>query len=330
MEALRYDDPIELGRVSCRQATNQSGAAGGSAGGGWELTDAGQCGGKPFAGVEEQIGAMTTTVATARSFLFVPGDRPDRFDKAAASGADLVILDLEDAVAPERKTLARQQVRGWLTAGRRAVVRINGADTEWYEPDVTAVAATASAVMLPKAEDVGTLTDLVRRLPPETEIIPLLETAAGIANAHALCAVPGVTRPAFGSIDLAAQLGIDPASTFALSHARSAVVLAAAAAGRAAPIDGVTADVTDEAVLRADIKHAVELGFTAKLCIHPRQLAAVHTGFAPSDDDIEWAQQILAVTQDGSVTVHNGQMVDRPVLLRAKAILARASRTARG
>ncbi|MFJ1768190.1 HpcH/HpaI aldolase/citrate lyase family protein [Amycolatopsis sp. NPDC088138] len=256
-------------------------------------------------------------IAAARSFLFVPGHRPDRFAKAAASGADVVVLDLEDAVGADRKDEAREHVRSWLAEGHEAVVRVNAAGEPWHDEDVAAVGGLATAIMLPKAEDPGPVAAL-------GDVIPLLETAAGIERASAICRAPSVIRPAFGSVDLAAQLGVDHRSHEALLHARSAVVLAAAASGCAAPIDGVTTAIDDEAVLRADLAHAVTLGFTAKLCVHPRQIAVVNAGLTPSAEDVEWARRVVAAGADGSVAVHNGQMIDRPVLLRARALLARA------
>jgi len=258
------------------------------------------------------------SVAAGRSFLFVPGHRPDRFVKAAAAGCDAVVLDLEDAVAPDHKAEAREHVRAWLSAGNRAVVRVNGAGTPWFDDDLAAVAGRAVAVMVPKAEDRATLEAV------GAPVIPLVETALGVANAVALCSAEPVVRPAFGSVDLAAQLGVDHRSVEALRHARSALVLAAAAAGRSAPIDGVTTALDDDAALRSDLAHAIELGFTAKLCIHPRQVGPVHEAFAPAEADLQWARDVLAAAADRSVTVHNGQMVDRPVLLRAQAILERA------
>jgi citrate lyase subunit beta / citryl-CoA lyase len=268
---------------------------------------------------------MTTSelIATARTFLFVPGDRPERFGKAAASGADVVILDLEDAVGPEHKPEARDRVREWLDRGHRAVVRVNAPGTRWFDDDVATAAENAQAVLVPKADDPAVLSALARRLPAGTGIIPLIETAAGIVRAAQVCAAPSVIRPAFGNVDLSAQIGVDHRSHAALGHARSALVLAAAAAGCAAPIDGVTTAIRDEAVLRADVEHAVTLGFTAKMCIHPGQVAVVHDGFAPSAEEIAWARGIVESTSDGSVTVHDGQMIDRPVLLRARSILAR-------
>ncbi|MFJ8816272.1 HpcH/HpaI aldolase/citrate lyase family protein [Amycolatopsis thermoflava] len=257
-------------------------------------------------------------IAGARSFLFVPGHRPDQFTKAAASGADVVVLDLEDAVAPEHKASAREHVRSWLDAGNPAVVRINGPGTPWFDADLAAITHQATAIMVPKAEDPAVLESI------GAPVIPLIETALGVVRAVEVCAAENVVRPAFGSIDLATQLGVDHHSHTALHHARSAVVLAAAATGRAAPIDGVTTALDDPAVLQADLAHAIELGFTGKLCIHPNQIDPVNAAFTPAEKEIQWAKEILSSITDGSVGVHNGQMVDRPVFLRAKAILAQA------
>lgn len=264
-------------------------------------------------------------VEAARSLLFVPGHRPDRFDRAAASGADLVVVDLEDAVAPERKAEARDSVRQWLRNGHQAVVRINATGTQWHDDDVAMAAGCAAAVMLPKAEAAADLAALAGRLPEDTPLIPLVESALGVARAVELCGVPAVVRPAFGSVDLAAQLGVDHQSHDALRYARSALVLAAAAAGCAAPIDGVSTAVGDERPLRADAAHAIELGFTGKLGIHPQQVGVINEAFLPTESELAWARQILSLAGDGAVTVRDGQMIDRPVWLRAQAVLARAA-----
>lgn len=259
-------------------------------------------------------------IERARSFLFVPGDRPDRFAKAAASGADVVVLDLEDAVAPAAKEAARAHVVAWLAEGHPAVVRVNAAGTPWHAGDVAAVRDSAT-VLVPKAESVTDFDGL-------SSVLPLVETARGVAAAVELCRVSTVVRPVFGSIDLAADLGVDPTSRTALLHARSALVLAAAAAGCAPPVDGVTTALSDVDAVRDDTRHAVELGFTGKLCVHPRQVPVVHEAFRPSAGQIAWARSVLAAG-DGVAAV-DGHMVDRPVLLRARRVLDLASDTPQG
>ncbi|MBA8823960.1 citrate lyase subunit beta/citryl-CoA lyase [Saccharopolyspora lacisalsi] len=262
------------------------------------------------------------TLAHARSMLFVPGNRPDRFAKAAVAGADAVILDLEDAVGVEDKDTARQHVAEYLRDGHPAVVRINAAGTPWYDDDVAMVARHPCAVMLPKSEHADALVEFTRLL-PDTPVIPLLETATGLMSAHALCHAEGVVRAAFGNVDLAAQLGIDPGDHQALVTARSTLVLAAASAGIAPPIDGVTTSVHDDEVLVADTDHVVGLGFTGKLCIHPSQVSAIRSAFTPLPESVRWAHDVIAASDEGSVTVLDGQMIDKPVVDRARSILLR-------
>ncbi|HEV7651863.1 MAG TPA: aldolase/citrate lyase family protein [Actinophytocola sp.] len=258
-------------------------------------------------------------LAAARTLLFVPGDRPDRFAKAAAAGADAVVVDLEDAVAPADKEAARAHAVAWLEAGHEVVVRVNAAGTPWHDADVAALAGTP--LMLPKA---ARAEDVARA---GREVVALVETAAGVAAAREVCGV--AARVAFGSIDLAAELGVDPASRTALLHARSALVLAAAAAGAPPPLDGVTTALDDPEVLARDTAHAVELGFTGKLLVHPRQVAPVHAALRPSEEDIAWARRVLAAggSAGGSAVAVDGRLVDRPVLLRARRLLSRAGRT---
>lgn len=264
------------------------------------------------------------TLAHARSMLFVPGHRPDRFAKAAASGADAIILDLEDAVGVEDKDTARRHVAEYLRGGHPAVVRVNAPGTPWHDDDVAMAARHSCAVMLPKSEHPDALAELARHL-PATPVIPLLETATGLMAAHELClASGGIVRAAFGNVDLAAQLGIDPGDHQALITARSTLVLAAASAGIAPPIDGVTTAVHDDEALLADTDHAVGLGFTGKLCVHPNQVATVRAAFTPEPDKVRWAHDVIAASRDSSVTVLDGQMIDKPVVDRARSILQRA------
>jgi citrate lyase subunit beta/citryl-CoA lyase len=273
------------------------------------------------------VNPVSETIATARTFLIVPGDRPDRFGKAVASEADIVVLDLEDAVSSQRKPEAREHVSSWLGQRNQSVVRINAAGTPWHAEDVAMIAdhaGTVIAVIVPKAEDPGQLEALSLNMPAHAGVIPLIETAAGVVRAPAICATTRVMRPLFGSLDLAAQLRVNPQVHGALRHARSALVLAAAASGCAAPIDGVTTSFADDSRLRTDLEHAVALGFTGKLCIHPRQVAIANQHLSPSDADVGWARGVIAAAQDSSVTVYDGQMIDSPVVLRARSILSRA------
>ncbi len=247
----------------------------------------------------------------ATTFLFVPGDRPDRFGKAVASGADVVILDLEDAVAPSAKEAARASVRDWL--GRdRAMVRINAPGTPWFDADAAMVAARGVPVMVPKAETPGVLAGF-------REVIALVETARGVEAAGELAAVPSVRRLAFGSIDLAAELGVAPEDREPFAYARSRLVIASAAAGLAPPVDGVTTDLRDPSRLAEDVRYARRMGFGGKLCVHPEQVGPVRDGFAPTEAELTWARRVLAAGDP--VSVVDGRMVDKPVLARARHLL---------
>lgn len=261
----------------------------------------------------------------ARSFLFVPGDRPDRFAKATASGADQVVLDLEDAVQPDRKDAARRSVAGWLAAGGTGLVRINGAGTEWHAEDVAMAAEHGCPVMLPKA-DADSATKVTRALRPDADMIALAETAAGVLGAAATCSAPGVVRVAFGSVDLGTEIGLDASDYDVLAMARSALVLASAASGLPAPIDGVTVGLRDADAVRTDAVAAAHLGFGAKLCVHPNQVVTVNEVFTPSDAECRQAAAVVQAAGAGGAGVLDGKMIDRPVLDRARRLLARAAR----
>lgn len=268
---------------------------------------------------------MTSRAATrareAATLLFVPGDRPERFGKAVASGASLVVLDLEDAVAPERKEYAREQVVAWLEENPECAVRVNAAGTAWHEEDLAVLSHRRCTVMLPKAEPATTRT-AAEQLGDLPVVIALVETASGVLDARETATVPNVQRLAFGSFDLAAELGTDPADRDAFVAARSALVLASAAAGLPGPIDGVTADLDNAAHLTDEVHYARRLGF-AELCIHPIQVPVAAAALRPTREEIRWAQSILDAGAGGAVAV-NGQMVDKPVLERAQRILRQA------
>ena len=253
--------------------------------------------------------------------LFVPGNRPERFAKAAASGADAVLIDLEDAVAPDEKEAARRAAAGAALEGIHVLVRINGAETPWHEADVAALAsAKIGGIILPKAENLATLAAIRAALGDGKELVALVESARGIANARELAR--GATRLAFGSIDFAADLGCAHTRE-ALLMARLELVLASRLAGIAAPLDGVTATIGDDALTEREARYAGELGFGGKLCIHPRQVAPTLRGFAPGAEEVEWARKVLAAGGEGAVAV-GGMMIDAPVRIRAERILSRA------
>ena len=265
-----------------------------------------------------------------RSLLFVPGSRPERFDKALAAGADTVIVDLEDAVAPADKLSAREALRAWLRPEHAIVVRLNAVDTPWFADDIALGALPGvAAVMLPKAERADTIAALMAA--GAKGVLPLIESAAGFAALATLAAAPGVQRLVFGSIDFQLDLGMRDALEDELLYFRSQIVLASRLAGLASPIDGVSTAIDDAETLNTDVQRARRLGFGGKLCIHPKQVAGVHRGFAPSADELAWAQRVLAASAaaGGAAIAVDGKMVDKPVLLRAERILSEGALVSR-
>jgi len=258
-----------------------------------------------------------------RSYLFVPGDRPERIAKALASGADAVIVDLEDAVAPANKNAARDAVAGALESTQPFVLRINGADTAWFADDARLAAHPGvAAVMLPKAASADPVAAL-HAASGGKPVLALVESAAGVANVAALAATTGVARLVFGSIDF--QLDLDIVDDdLALLAFRSQLVLASRVANLPAPVDGVTTALDDAVRIELEARRARSLGFGAKLCIHPRQVAIVNSAFSPVEAELAWARRVVgaAAAADGAAVAVDGKMVDAPVLARARRLLA--------
>lgn len=254
--------------------------------------------------------------------LFVPADRPERFEKAALSGADTIIIDLEDAVAPEAKLKARQNLRvDFTNFPVPLLVRINATGTQWHEDDLAFVEKLPFAgIVLPKAE-MGQALNRVAGC--GLAVAALIETAQGIADARCIAALPAVKRLIFGSIDFCVDLGCAHTRD-ALLLARCELILASRLGKLAAPIDGVTTAIDDAELIASDARYAQALGFGGKLAIHPKQIAAIYQGFRPEASEIAWAHKVLA-SGAGAVTV-DGAMVDQPVRLRAQAILQRAAK----
>lgn len=263
----------------------------------------------------------------ARSYLFVPGNRPDRFDKALAAGADAVIVDLEDAVAPAAKAAARTAVGAWLTAEKQVLLRINADTTEWFGDDLKLARAPGIVgIVLPKAERID---GALQAICAETGkfLLPQIETAIGFEQARALASAPGVERLLFGTLDFQVDMGIDGEGD-ELAYFRSEMVLVSRLAGLQPPVDGPCTSLDDVAQITADTHRARRIGFGGKLCIHPRQVAPVNAAFAPSADDLVWAKRVLAAAAEsgGAAVALDGRMVDRPVILKAGQMVREAAR----
>lgn len=272
-------------------------------------------------------------LARARSLLFVPGHRPERFEKALATAAGGVILDLEDAVAPQDKAAARGHVLAFVqrttpTQRTRLLLRINP-DGAAFAEDLRVLRALRvhplAGVVCPKAADAEQLTEAGRAAGAGVALLPLIESAEGWAQADALARAPGVLRLVFGHLDFQLDMGMDAdAEQTELVPVRLALVAASRRAGLASPVDGVTSDVADAAACAADTRRAMRLGFGAKLCIHPSQVDTVNTALAPSQAERDWARRVLAANEQaqGAVFQFEGRMVDAPVLARARRLLA--------
>ncbi|MDF1480363.1 CoA ester lyase [Leifsonia sp. H3M29-4] len=264
---------------------------------------------------------MAAGIDYAVTALFVPGDRPDRFEKAVATGADLVIIDLEDAVPLDAKSDARANAVRAL-AGLEAAVRVNPlAEGGLADAEALAGISTLRAVMLPKSERAEDVAALRAVLGDGVPIIALIETALGVRGVDAIAQSAGVARLAFGALDLSADLNATSRSL--LDQVRIELVLASRVAGLAAPLESPDPDFRDLEALTVMARQSSSLGFGGQLCIHPAQVAAVEEGFAPSSEEIAWAQRVVEASRGGAVQLE-GTMVDRPVYLRAIATLSRA------
>ncbi|KSZ56394.1 hypothetical protein Z045_23485 [Rhodococcus pyridinivorans KG-16] len=273
-------------------------------------------------------------MTVALTYLYVPGDRPERFDKALTSGADAIVLDLEDAVAADRKVLARETVARWIAAlapGSVEVwVRVNPGALQ--EADICAVAHPHLAgVWLPKvgsASEVEQVDRLLADVCPDATVSALIETAAGVFDALAIARAPRLRFLQLGEVDLAADLGVevDDDGT-ALLFARSRVVAASVAAGIDPPPAAVSRNFRDGDALEVDTRALARLGFVGRACIHPAQLEPVRRVFTPSQDEVRDARAVLACLDaaDSGVAVDaEGFLIDEAVARQARRVLARA------
>lgn len=254
--------------------------------------------------------------------LFLPATRLDRLAKAQRSGADAVILDLEDAVGKDQKASARDALVGTLSgvdAPIALLVRINGRDTKHFDGDLAAVARCTgiTGIVLPKAEAAAGIAAIRDAIGIDRPIVALVETPRGLVDAREMARL--VDRLAFGSIDFAGSIGARERRD-TLAPARFELVLAASLATATGPIDGITRRVDDEAAVEDDARYAASLGFAGKLLIHPAQVAPAIRGFAPTAGEVEHARGVLEQAGEDATRV-GGEMVDRPVLDEARRCL---------
>lgn len=264
-----------------------------------------------------------------RSWLYVPATRPDRFAKAVDSGADAVVVDLEDAVPPERKPAARREVSALISGdpGVPVYVRVNAPDSPWGRDDVAEVAGgRVAGIRVPKVEDPGQVSDVagwLRGAGAPVDLICLLESALGVERAFDLArADPLVAGLALGEADLAANLGT--VSDDALLYARSRCVVAARAAGLPPPVQSVYTDVRDLAGLRSSCEYGRRLGMFGRSAIHPDQVDVINEAYTPSSAELAEARALLeaATGHEGEgFVLPDGRFVDAAVTEQAARTL---------
>lgn len=266
---------------------------------------------------------------TGPALLFCPGDRPDRYSKAVAA-ADGVIIDLEDAVAPDDKPGAREALIASDLDPARTIVRVNPVGTDAHRLDLEAIARTPfRTIMVAKVEDASLLDELA-----DYRVIALIETAAGVENATSIARHPAVIAVMWGAEDLIASMA-GRSSRFAdgryrdvARYARARTLIAARAAGKVA-IDAVHVDIDDADGLRAEVEDAAASGFGATACIHPSQVAVIRAGYATTTQERDWARRVLdEAIRQGGVFRFEGRMIDEPILRQAAELLRGADESA--
>ncbi len=271
-----------------------------------------------------------TPLGFSTNFLFVPGTRPERFTKALDSGANGVVLDLEDAVPAEDKDIARNAIRAaWPNFSaeqkKRLVIRTNSPGSKFYAADlILAQELNVACILIPKSESMDQINGAALIL-PNTAIIPMIETAVGLDCIKEIANSNQVIRIALGNLDLQADLGMicDHQET-ELQPARYQIVLASRLAQIAPPIDGVTPSTDDIERIADDAQRAKRMGFGGKLCIHPKQVNVVIKAFTPNEEELAWARRVIEADKaaNGGAVKLDGRMIDRPVVLLAQRTLA--------
>ena len=263
-----------------------------------------------------------------RSLLFVPGNRPERFEKACAAGADLVVIDLEDAVGPNDKDTARKAVLNWLSNNDSATVgvRINSVQTDEFEKDTRALADSGLSlpfVMLPKPDSKADIDTAAAALPENLgTIMPVMESAHALLNAADIFSHDRLDMALFGGVDFSADIG----STLgweALQFARSTLAIAAAA-HNVLVFDVPYLDVRDSDGCEAETRRVKDLGIPARSAIHPAQIVPIHNALSPSAEEIDHAERLMAAFAEaaGNVALLDGKLIEAPLVKKAQRILA--------
>jgi citrate lyase subunit beta/citryl-CoA lyase len=268
-------------------------------------------------------------LSDACSFLFVPATQPERYGKALASGADGVIIDLEDAVGLDDKAKAREILKNtWpsisIDQKHRIVFRCNAPGSSFYAADlVLAKELQVRHLMIPKTESRDHINGAAEEL-KNTAFIPMIETPLGLHHLNEIASAEQVLRLALGNLDMQVELGMscDDNET-EIDTARFMLVLASKLAQIAPPLDGVTPSTDDEPQIFAHAQKAKRFGFGAKLCIHPKQIPIIKRAFSPTVEEISWAKRVIAAdnASNGQAVKVDGKMVDRPVVMLARRIL---------
>jgi len=261
-------------------------------------------------------------LGAAQTILFVPGDRPDRFQKALDAGADLVVADLEDAVPPDRKAEARATVIAALESGMPLTVRINPSSSPFHADDVRELAAARVkplAVHFAKAEDPGTVRAVIDAI--RVPVFVLIESAKGLLNAAEFSRIDGVLRFGFGQFDYALDVGA-VADPMVMAYPRSHVVAVTRAAGLAGALDTPALEFRDLDRVRATAELARRFGMSGLYCIHPAQIEPVLDAFSPSDAEADRARRLLAAAKDDGAGSFEGEMIDWPLIERARRTVA--------
>ncbi len=275
---------------------------------------------------------MPADLSSLRSLLFTPGSEERKLVKALGSAADAVIADLEDAVVPSEKAGARETLRSVYSEPSERLarfVRVNGADTPFFEADVALLAELRlDGVVLPKATPEAAAALARAGLP----ILAIAETAVGVRLAYEIATSPGVFALMLGSVDLGTELGLETrADGLEIHYARSKLVIDSGAAGIRPPFDAVHVEIRDDAGLAAQARLARSLGLYGKACIHPGQVVTVNDVFTPGADELEWARKIIGAAEAGAgegrgAVALEGELVDAPVVARARRIIGDSER----